>query len=360
VKWRTLDLFCGAAGGWTLGLHRAGFLTVAACEIDSWRRAVFGRNNPSVLLYDDVRTLDADRLLRDLGFLPEIICGSPPCQDASTANVKGRGVDGERTGLFFEAVRLVREVRPRWVLLENVPGLRTRGYDRVHDALEEAGYAVWPLVVGAVHAGAPHLRKRVWIVALAKSAQEQMGRTGFAWAEAERISPVTAPLHGLEIARREPDGNRTAPHAYAESIGRRQAKLEFVEERRPNIAQTVTAHASQPVAIGRREDRRRFGRQEENARAFADADKARRTRGRMELGLRQAQEPEHRRSILEAWTGWNGGPPEIGRVDDGLSEALASRRGIGRACLAAYGDAVLPQITEAIGRTIKSFDRGDF
>jgi hypothetical protein len=124
TRWRTLDLFCGAAGGWSLGLHRAGFTTVAACEVDPWRRSVFGRNNPGVVLYDDVRTLGADRLLRDLGFLPEIVCGSPPCQDASTANTKGRGVDGERTGLFFDAVRIVREVRPRWVLLENVPGPR--------------------------------------------------------------------------------------------------------------------------------------------------------------------------------------------------------------------------------------------
>jgi site-specific DNA-cytosine methylase len=186
-RWLTLDLFCGAAGGWTLGLHRAGFTTVAACEIDPWRRAVFSQNNPGARMYDDIRTLNADRLRRDLGFLPSIVCGSPPCQDASTANTQGRGIDGERTGLFFDAVRLVREVRPRWVLLENVPGLRTRGYDRVHDALEAAGYAVWPLVVGAVHAGAPHLRKRVWIVALAKSAQEQTGRAGLAWAEAEQV-----------------------------------------------------------------------------------------------------------------------------------------------------------------------------
>lgn len=238
MNWRTLDLFCGAAGGWSLGLHRAGFTTVAACEIDPWRRAVFGVNNPAARLYDDVRTLGADRLLGDLGFLPDIICGSPPCQDASLANAQGRGVDGERTGLFFDAVRIVREVRPRWVLFENVPGLRTRGYDRVHDELEAAGYAVRPFVVGAVHAGAPHLRRRVWIVALAKSAQEQMGRAGFAWGEIEReddadpqgigrgqailaegrerrtgepqdFPAIAAPMHGPEIAGRQPDRDRT-------------------------------------------------------------------------------------------------------------------------------------------------------
>lgn len=329
MRWRTLDLFCGAAGGWSLGLHRAGFQTVAACEVDPWRRAVFGRNNPGVVLYDDVRTLNAARLIRDLGFLPDIIAGSPPCQDASAANTKGRGVDGERTGLFFDAVRIVREVRPRWVLFENVPGLRTRGYDRVHDALEAASYTVWPLVVGAVHAGAPHLRKRVWIVALAKSAQEQMGRAGFAWPETERIPSIAAPMYGPSFAWGEPDRDR------AEAF----------------------ADASEPDAIGRRSLRRRRGWSKADAGIgiAPDAHKA----GRQE---RRGAEPDGAEytaafGILGAFRDWNGWPPDLGRVDDGVSEALASRRGIGRACLAAYGDAVVPQVTEAIGRTIRRVDR---
>lgn len=164
-QFKVLDLFCGAAGGWSLGLHRAGFATVAACEIDEWRRSVFAQNFPQARMYDDVRTLSRERLAAD-GIVLDVICGSPPCQDASTANPKGgKGIDGERTGLFWDAVRLVREMRPRWALLENVPALRTRGYDRIHDALEAAGYAVRPLVVGAQHAGANHRRNRVWIVA---------------------------------------------------------------------------------------------------------------------------------------------------------------------------------------------------
>src|SRR5882724_9287460 len=133
---RALDLFCGAAGGWSLGLHRAGMTTVAACEIDPWRRERFARNFPDAKLYDDVRTLTADELRAD-GIVPDIIVGSPPCQDASTANTSGRGVDGERTGLFFEAVRLVDECRPRWAAFENVPGIRRRGIDRVLGKLEE-------------------------------------------------------------------------------------------------------------------------------------------------------------------------------------------------------------------------------
>ena len=63
--------------------------------------------------------------------------------------------------------------------------------------------------------------------------------------------------------------------------------------------------------------------------------------------------------ILGAFRGWNGGPPDLGRADDGVSEALASRRGLGRACLAAYGDAVVPEITEAIGRAIVRIDARD-
>lgn len=401
MTWRTLDLFCGAAGGWSLGLHCAGFTTVAACEIDPWRRAVFAQNNPGVRMYDDIRTLTADRLLGDLGYLPDIICGSPPCQDASTANTKGRGVDGERTGLFFDAVRLVREVRPRWVLLENVPGLRARGYDRVHDALEEAGYAVWPLVVGAVHAGAPHLRKRVWIMAantqydegrwfeqvrgLARgnpiaarhdecgNAATDMPRIGRGSGRPGRSDPSGAgeleqALHdahaasvlGSALARREPDGigegvDPDAAEARCEprpcgavAPVRDEARCEQSER----LGGEILADADESIAIGWIADGRGCGRQEEDARIGAPADTN-------EAGLEDCRGaepngPEHApvEHLLGTFRHWNGGPPDLGRVDDGLSEALASRRGLGRSMLAAYGDAVVPQITEAIERCL--------
>src|SRR4051812_12781734 len=102
-----LDLFSAAAGGWSLGMHRAGFHTVAACEFVAWRRALYLQNNPGVRMYDDVRTLTGEQLLRDIGFLPGIVVGSPPCQDISSANTKGKGVEGERSGLYFEAVRII-------------------------------------------------------------------------------------------------------------------------------------------------------------------------------------------------------------------------------------------------------------
>jgi hypothetical protein len=111
---RAFDLFSAAAGGWSLGLHRAGFVTIAACEIVEWRRILYAENNPHVRLYEDVRGLTAARLVSDLGILPDIIVGSPPCQDISSANTKGKGIEGERSGLYLEAVRLVGDCRPRW------------------------------------------------------------------------------------------------------------------------------------------------------------------------------------------------------------------------------------------------------
>lgn len=162
---RVLTLFSGACGGWDLGMERAGYQVVAACEFDPWRRAMLQRNFPNTRVYDDVRELTAARLVADLGFLPDVIVGSPPCQDASSANSKGRGVDGERTGLFFEFTRIVAECRPLWCCAENSAFIRTRGVDRVLSELEALGYTCWPLVVGAGNAGAPHQRKRVFVVA---------------------------------------------------------------------------------------------------------------------------------------------------------------------------------------------------
>lgn len=165
-----LDLFSGAAGAWTLGLHWAGFHTVAACEFDPERRGAFATNWPEVKLYDDVRTLTAARIIADVGPIG-LIAGSPPCQDASEINRSGSGVDGERTGLFRDAVRLIDECRPLWACLENVPGLGRRGLDRVLRWLDDANYQTWVHDMGAEDVGSHCERRRLWIVARAKEGQ---------------------------------------------------------------------------------------------------------------------------------------------------------------------------------------------
>ena len=155
---KVLDLFSGI-GGMSLGLERAGMQTIQFCEIEPFCREVLKRHWPGVPIHDDIRSLRGDDY-RGV----DIIAGGFPCQDASVAG-KGAGLAGERTGLWREFARLVAECRPRWVLAENVPGLRTRGADRVLSDLETLGYTARPLVVGAWAVGAPHRRDRVWIVA---------------------------------------------------------------------------------------------------------------------------------------------------------------------------------------------------
>jgi DNA (cytosine-5)-methyltransferase 1 len=160
-----LDLFSGI-GGFSLGLERAGMRTVAFCEIDPFCRSVLRHHWPRVPIYPDVSTLTATRLVADGIGKIHVICGGFPCQDISTArHSDAPGLNGERSGLWFEMFRLVREFRPDWVLVENVSRLRTLGADRILSDLDSEDYTARPLVVGAGDAGAPHPRARVWIVA---------------------------------------------------------------------------------------------------------------------------------------------------------------------------------------------------
>ena len=158
-----LDLFSGI-GDASLGLHWAGMRTIAFCEADPFAASILRRHWPGVPIYPDIRILDAARLRADNVGNADLVIGGFPCQDTSLAG-PGAGLAGARSGLWARMVRLVAECRQRWVVAENVPGLRSRGADRVLAELEALGYACWPLVVGAVHAGAPHRRQRVFVVA---------------------------------------------------------------------------------------------------------------------------------------------------------------------------------------------------
>lgn len=166
-KIRVLDLFSGI-GGISLGLERTGgFETVAFCEIEPFCRAVLRRYWPHLEVYENVKTLRGADLLALHGRI-DCIAGGFPCQQISAAG-KGEGVGTEgaptdRSGLWWEMRRLIREIRPAWVFAENVPTLRTRGADSVIASLEQEGYTVWASVVGAWAVGAPHKRDRIWLI----------------------------------------------------------------------------------------------------------------------------------------------------------------------------------------------------
>jgi DNA (cytosine-5)-methyltransferase 1 len=179
-----LDLFSGI-GGFSLGLERAGMRTVAFCEIDPYCRRVLRKHWPDVPVYGDVRELafHGGRLVADTngrhepanGHLQagrastgqqriDLICGGFPCQDISVAG-KGAGIAGERSGLWSEYARIIGEVRPRYVIVENVAALLGRGLARVLRDLAALGFdAEWHCIPASA-VGAPHRRDRVWIVA---------------------------------------------------------------------------------------------------------------------------------------------------------------------------------------------------
>jgi DNA (cytosine-5)-methyltransferase 1 len=157
-----LDLFSGI-GGFSLGLERAGMRTVAFCEINQFCRKVLAKHWPGIPCYDDVRTLTAEKLRTD-GISVDVICGGFPCQDISSAGL-GVGITGERSGLWKEYARIVGEVRPRFVIVENVSALLSRGLDVVLGDLAALGFdAEWHCIPAAA-VGAPHRRDRIWIIA---------------------------------------------------------------------------------------------------------------------------------------------------------------------------------------------------
>jgi DNA (cytosine-5)-methyltransferase 1 len=159
---RVLDLFSGI-GGFSLGLERAGMRTVAFCEIDPFCRRVLAKHWPDVRCYGDVRTVTGAQLAAD-GIAADVICGGFPCQDISKAG-KGAGIDGERSGLWREFCRLVGELRPSFVIVENVATLLGRGLGRILGDLAEIGFDAEWHSISAADIGAPHVRSRIWIVA---------------------------------------------------------------------------------------------------------------------------------------------------------------------------------------------------
>lgn len=178
-KLRVLDLFSGI-GGFSLGLERTGgFETVAFCEIEEFPRRVLAKHWPDVPCYHDVRELTAARLAAD-GITVDVITGGFPCQDLSVAG-KGAGLAGARSGLWSEIDRLAGEIRPQFIIVENVANLLAGPsgqpggwFGRVLGDLAERGYDAEWRVISAWLMGFPHGRDRVWIVAYPK----QERRTG--------------------------------------------------------------------------------------------------------------------------------------------------------------------------------------
>lgn len=177
VAIRELALFAGGGGG-ILGGQLLGWECVCAVEIDFYAACVLvQRQNDGLLapfpIWDDVRTFDG----RPWQGRVDVVSGGFPCQDISAAG-KGAGIDGKSSRLWMEMARIIGEVLPTIVFVENSPILTSRGLGRVLSDLATLGYdAEWG-VLGAAAVGAPHKRDRIWILAYANCAElwEPAGR----------------------------------------------------------------------------------------------------------------------------------------------------------------------------------------
>jgi DNA (cytosine-5)-methyltransferase 1 len=171
-KLRELALFAGAGGG-ILGGKLLGWRTVCAVEIDPYcRQVLLARQRDGMLepfpIWDDVCTFDGKQWRGQV----DVVSGGFPCQDISAAG-KGAGIDGERSGLWVEFARIIREVRPRFAFVENSPMLTSRGLGRVLGDLAEMGFDVEWGVLGADSLGLQHRRHRIWILADTDSNNQQ-------------------------------------------------------------------------------------------------------------------------------------------------------------------------------------------
>jgi DNA (cytosine-5)-methyltransferase 1 len=218
------SLFSGI-GGLERGLEKAGLGPVVwQCEIDLYARAVLARHWPHVTRYKDIRRMHAQ--------CADLVCGGFPCQDISSANIRARkGLEGERSGLWDEFLRIIDEGSPRWVVVENSPEWK-RWVPAVRLDLWRLGYSSVSFQVSASQVGAPHKRPRVFVVANYNSKGESLGTFN---AEMARLCAIaktlwdwgTAPPRGFRVADGVSDyvhrnrclGNAVVPQV-AEVIGR--------------------------------------------------------------------------------------------------------------------------------------------
>jgi len=198
-----LALFAGAGGG-ILGGKLLGWRTVCAVENNPYAASILvARQNDGTFkpfpVWDDICTFDGKPWRGRV----DVVSGGFPCQDISIAG-KGDGLDGERSGLWREMARVVREVEPRFVFVENSPALTFRGLGDVLGDLAGMGYDARWGVLGAADAGAPHRRDRIWILAYA-SGERLQGRewlgdnkeeAGGRWASTQRPASELSPISG--------------------------------------------------------------------------------------------------------------------------------------------------------------------
>ena len=341
---RCAVLFAGI-GGFELAARECGIETAWAAEWDEWKAARYRERFPGVPLYGDVSRIDGQRMVRDHGPI-DYLFGSPPCTDISAANHAGKGLDGDSSRYYLDAIRIAGEARPRWCLFENSDRLRVRGADRVLSEMEGLGYTCWPIVVAAGHAGAPHIRRRSWLVAADAQRADLWQQSGRRRGADRRCSSVGRG-HADDGMRPDADGQHRWPGK--QSAHRSEAR--HGREQHPHADGDRQPDMFVDAEVGGRA--RADGFAGEGCRALRqhrDSDGA----GLAERvgigGDPVAELAASERAAAQLWDHEGARLARHCRMADGVPDWLARR------WISAYGDAVVVPVVAAIIRGIQKVD----
>jgi len=294
-----LALFAGAGGG-ILGGKLLGWRTVCAVEWEPYPASVLcARQNDGLLppfpIWDDIQTFDG----HPWRGIVDVISGGFPCQDISAAG-KGDGLDGERSGMWTHMARVVGEVRPRFVFVENSPMLTTRGGTRVIADLTALGYDCRWTVMGAADVGANHQRDRIWIVG-------KMGNTNNDGYIASEIRQSTGERSNASSSRQSQASKLEGSSEQYAQVGKSQCK--GLEGQRDNSGQSEVSQSGNTGSLAHTENGWDVWRH-------------------WFMGTAE-QEHNHRGSQVDGSREWWQVEPNVGRVADGVAARVDRLKAIG-------------------------------
>ena len=369
---KVLDLFSGI-GGFSLGLEWAGMSTVALCEKDPYCRKILAKHWPELKIHEDIRNLDGKKYTNSI----DLVCGGFPCQPYSVAG-KQRGKLDDRH-LWPEMLRVIQESKPRWVIGENVFGFINMALDDVQADLEREHYEVRKFVLPAVAVDAKHRRDRVFIVGYAKydglftssltgSHEETPGpsqtkrteKAGEFEGTGGRKDDVIVPDSNSHDGRRG-SGTKSQGRKSRMEYRSRSSRL---TERQPNEAMANTQHDgfSPPSERGSTEETVRqeskgskhsLNTEGTGSLSSPRSDVANSYCEGLEIGQgfgghTQSELSTIERSGCEERAVWSP-EPRVGRVANGVPNRVDRIKGL--------GNAVVPQLIQAIGELVIKADR---
>jgi len=312
-----LDLFSGI-GGFSLGLESAGLVqTVAFCDFDKYCQQILKKNFPDVHIYGDVKELNYDKLKTDGIDTIDIITGGYPCQPFSVAGSQKGEQDSRH--VWPEMFRLIQELRPTWVIGENVGGHIKLGLDTVLENLESEGYSTRTFSISASSIGANHKRERVWVVA---NSRRSSGR------EQSSGDKESFGLWSFETSERSTNTSETAGSS----------------ERAETMADTESQGGREPGHVDK-EKRNKQSSATQSQSCSSDVADTNSKRGCLrKTGCKNAKDVGQS-SRGEETLGWWDVEPDVGRVAHGVPQRVDRLK-----CL---GNSVVPQIPFLIGLAIK-------